>query len=121
MRLLVETHVAEALVRGLQQHGLDAVALQDWHGGAFRTATDEEILAAAYQERRIIVTFDCRTIPPLLKEWAETGRHHGGVIFINSKSFAPDDIGGLQRALLRVRDLAGDQDWEDQAIFLLPA
>ncbi len=48
MRLLIETHVAGALVRGLQQHGIDAVALQDWHGGAFRTATDEEILAAAH-------------------------------------------------------------------------
>ena len=36
-----------------------------------------------------LVTYDRRTIPPLLKTWAEEERTHGGVVFVDEKRFRP--------------------------------
>jgi hypothetical protein len=41
---------------------------------------------------------DRRTIPPLLKTWAEEERTHGGVVFVDEKTISPADIGGLVSA-----------------------
>ena len=49
-----------------------------------------------------------RTIPPLLKAWAEEGRPHGGVIFVDEKTISPADIGGLVWALARLAKEAGN-------------
>jgi len=65
-----------------------------------------------------LVTYDRRTIPPLLKTWAEEGRHHGGVIFVDEKTISPADIGGLTRALVELRRIARRWDWTDRVCFL---
>lgn len=44
---------------------------------------------------------------PLLKTWAEEDRAHGGVIFVDEKTFSPSDIGGLV-GFNRI----GDRNWE---------
>ena len=59
-----------------------------------------------------------RTIPPLLKTWAEEGRTHGGVIFVDERTISPADIGGLVRALGELVKLAGSWDWMDRVVFL---
>ena len=41
-----------------------------------------------------LVTYDRRTIPPLLKTWADESRTHGRV-FVDEKAISPADIGGL--------------------------
>jgi hypothetical protein len=45
---------------------------------------------------------DRRTIPLLLKIWAEAGREHGGVIIIDDKTISPSNISGQVRALSNV-------------------
>jgi hypothetical protein len=65
-----------------------------------------------------LVTYDRRTIPPLLKLWAEEERSHGGVIFVDEKTISPADIGGLVRALISLADKAGKIDWTNQVYFL---
>lgn len=121
MRLLLETHLPAVLARQLQHRGIDAVTLQEWRGGAYRTAPDAALLAAAYADRRILVTFDAATIPPLLKLWAETGERHAGIVLISSRSFVPSDIGRLLRALVWLHERMGELDWEDRVVFLAPA
>lgn len=64
------------------------------------------------------VTYDRRTIPPLLKQWAEEGRHHGGVIFVDEKTISPADIGGLVTALAELAKVARDWEWQDRICFL---
>ncbi|MDO8689041.1 MAG: hypothetical protein Q7R39_03365, partial [Dehalococcoidia bacterium] len=61
--------------------------------GSLRVASDELVLASAYLEKTILVTYDCRTIPPLLKSLAETGQHHGGVV--DERTLRFDNIGGF--------------------------
>jgi hypothetical protein len=65
-----------------------------------------------------LVTYDRRTIPPLLKTWAEEGRKPGGVIFVDEKTISPADIGGLVRALIQLFKETGRWDWTDRVCFL---
>ena len=118
MRLLLDAHLSPAIARSLQQDGIDAVSLSDWLGGDYRSAPDDLIFATAFRHERVLVTFDCRTIPPLLKEWAETGRHHGGVILIDEKTLRPSDIGRLRRASHALVAQRGGDEWRDRVVFL---
>ncbi len=118
MRVLLDSHVARALAEQLRGHGVDAIALADWKGGNYLNVSDEKLLSLAHADGRVLVTFDCQTIPPLLKDLAETGQHHGGVILVSSRSFRANDIRGLLRALLSLSEQEGDADWEDMAVYL---
>ena len=91
---------------------------RDRLGGRHLEAPDETILAEAVHDGRVLVTYDQRTIPPLLKLWAETGRSHAGVVFVDQLSIRPDDIGGLVRALAELEQRQGAMDWSGRVVFL---
>jgi hypothetical protein len=59
-----------------------------------------------------------RTIPPLLKNWAEEGRQHGGIIFVDEKTISQADIGGLIQFLDKLVKETRDLDWIDRIYFL---
>ena len=59
-----------------------------------------------------------RTIPSLLKTWAEEERTHGGVVFVDEKTISPADIGGLVSALTRLARQTGNWDWTNRVYFL---
>jgi hypothetical protein len=65
-----------------------------------------------------LVTYDRRTIPPLLKAWAEEERRHGGVIFVDEKTIWPSDTGGLVRALNNLFRKTADWDWTNRICLL---
>lgn len=94
------------------------MALAEWKDGDYRNAPDDLILAAAVSEARVLVTYDCRTVPPLLKVLAETGQHHSGVILVDEETLRSYDIGGLVRALQRAISESAGEGWEDQVLFL---
>ncbi len=76
------------------------------------------LLAAAAAQATTLVTDDRRTIPLLLKTWAEAGQHHGGVIFIDEKTISSANIGGLVRALLQLHKETDRWDWTDRVVYL---
>ena len=118
MRLLLDEHLGPALADALIKRGVDAVALTAWHGGRYLEASDEAILTASVAEHRVLATYDQRTIPPLLRVWGEGGRGHAGVVFIDHRTIAPNDIGGLARALVELQKRLGELDWSDRTVFL---
>lgn len=78
------------------------MALRDWHEGSFLSREDEDILTAAMSEGRALVTYDVRTIPPLLRRWAEAELPHAGVVLVSAKAFPHGDVRRLARALERL-------------------
>ncbi len=120
MRLLLDAHLPPELARQLRRRGVDAVHLRDWMGSDLLDASDDRILSIARSDRRVLVTYDCRTIPPLIVGWAEAGRSHAGVILVDERTCRPNDIGGLMRALLRLAETAGEGRWGDRVVFLQP-
>jgi hypothetical protein len=92
--------------------------LAQWEQGAFLGQDDSMCLREAAAQKLTLVTYDRRTIPPLLKTWGEEGRSHSGVIFVDEKTISPANIGGLVRALSRLYKEAGRKDWTNRIVFL---
>jgi hypothetical protein len=92
--------------------------MAEWEEGNFPGQDDSACLREAAAEGLTLVTCDRRTIPPLLKSWAEAGIRHGGVIFVDEKTISPADIGGLVRALRELVNEGRGWDWVDRICFL---
>lgn len=116
--LLLETHIHGAVSRTLRSDGIDALGLQDWQDGRYRNALDPEILEAVVPEGRVFVSYDRRTIEPLLRRWADEGIHHSGVILVNRETIPENDVGGLLRALKHLLAESSEDDWRDRVIYL---
>ena len=120
LKLLLDEHISPNVARGLRQHSPDVEVryMSEWEQGGFLGQPDALCLQAAARQSLTLVTYDCRTIPSLLKAWAEAGRSHAGVILVDEKTIAPGDIGSLVRALTELFRPAGDWDWKNRVRFL---
>ncbi|MBI2865634.1 MAG: DUF5615 family PIN-like protein [Chloroflexi bacterium] len=118
MRLLLDSHVATAVAQQLRDRGVDALALAEWLDGNYRKADDEALLMMALLDRRVLVTYDLRTIPKFLKRLAEVGQHHGGVLLVHRNTIRPNDVGELVAALSELAAQRGGDDWQDRVMFL---
>jgi hypothetical protein len=65
-----------------------------------------------------LVTYDQRTIVPLLRVWTEQEIAHGGVILIDERTIAQSNIGGLVRALAHLWEAEHQTDWTNQVVYL---
>ncbi len=119
LRLLLDEHVSPKIAEQLlnRQLALSVVAAVQWDGGAHLGSTDLEMLTLAYQQSLTVVTYDLKTISPLLKAMAEQRVSHGGVIFVDTKTYFPSDIGGLVSMLESVWLKFGHEDWQDRVMY----
>jgi hypothetical protein len=92
--------------------------MAEWEGGNFLGRDDSACLLEAAKQRLTLVTYDRRTIPPLLKLWAEEERSHGDVIFVDEKTISPANIGGLVQALIALAKECGELGWSNRVYFL---
>lgn len=120
LKLLLDEHISSDVAEGLRQRDkrVTVHALAEWEEGSFLGQDDAAILQQAARQKLTLVTYDRRTIPPLLKLWAETGRAHGGVIFVDERTVSPADFGGLIKALAALAKEASAWDWTDRVCFL---
>jgi hypothetical protein len=120
LRLLLDEHISPAVAGGLRRkhRALSVVCVVEWKDGEFLGQSDSACLRQAAAQGLTLVTYDRRTIPPLLKIWAEEGRRHGGLIFVDEKTIPPDDVGILVRALSNLWLKARRWDWADRICFL---
>jgi hypothetical protein len=92
--------------------------MAEWETGAFLGQPDSACLQQAAVQGLTLVTYDRRTIPPLLKTWTEEGRKHAGVVFVDGKTISPSDIGGLVRSLSNLWRQTANSDWSNRVYFL---
>lgn len=81
MRLLLDAHISGPwIAEALRERGHDVRAadeertLDGW--------TDEDLLALATAEERIMVTFDVKDFPGIVQRWAEAVRPHAGCMIV---------------------------------------
>jgi hypothetical protein len=120
LRLLLDEHISPDVAIGLRLRNRTIVvhSMAKWESGNYLGRDDTACLREATAQKLALVTYDRRTIPPLLKTWAEEGHSHAGVIFVDEKSITPSDIGGLGRALTVLAKEARDWDWTDRICFV---
>ena len=120
LKLLLDEHISPQVVDGLRRRNpkVQVFCMRDWKNGRFIGADDDLILVEAAAQGLSLVTYDQRTIRPILKQWAEEGRAHAGVIFIDDKTILPGDIGRLVRALVELVSESQRWDWRDRVVFL---
>jgi predicted nuclease of predicted toxin-antitoxin system len=111
VRLLLDAHVSEPSVGGpLRDNGHDVRALDQ--EPELEGLEDEDVLALASEDGRILVTHNVTDFPEILRDWAAGGRSHAGVILvygIEHSEFGPI-LRGIER-WLELRSL--QEEWLD--------
>lgn len=120
LNLLLDEHISPVVVFGVRRRHwwLRVHFFAEWENGEFLGKDDSACLEHAAEEGLTLVTYDRRTIPPLLKAWAEAGRRHGGIIFVDERTISPADIGGQVRTLSKLVRDAAKWNWTNRVCFL---
>jgi predicted nuclease of predicted toxin-antitoxin system len=111
MRLLLDAHVSGPNVgRRLGREGHDVRALDqepDLEG-----LDDDQVLALACTEQRILVTHNVADFPRILRDWAAAQRAHAGIILVYGIDHSEFTL--ITRGIERWLELRPDQaDWND--------
>lgn len=116
MRLLLDANLSPKRIGApLARGGHDVLSLAADAGlGAL---DDPQVLELAARESRILVTRNSRDFAPLLREWAEAGRHHAGCILI--WTLAHHEFGAIIRGLsVLLADRPDPEGWRDLTVAL---
>ena len=116
MRLILDAHVSGPRVgRRLADRGHDVRALDQ--EPELEGLDDDEVLALAAAERRILITHNIADFPAIMREWAAAGRSHAGVILVYGIDHREFDL--LVRGIERWLELyEKDEGWVDFAAVL---
>lgn len=118
LKFLLDEHISPRVADGLRRRGIIALPISEWENGEYLGRDDSACLSRAAEKSLTLVTYDRRTIPLLLKAWADAGRNHGGVIFVDDKTIRPSQLGALVRALAQLYRQAQGWDWQNRVCFL---
>jgi predicted nuclease of predicted toxin-antitoxin system len=111
MRLLLDAHVSGRRVgAALRVQGHDIRALDE--DRQLEGLADDEVLALAAAEERILITHNIAHFPAILREWAEASRPHAGVILVYGIDHSEFDLVARGvRGLLEMRP--SQEAWVD--------
>lgn len=115
MRLLLDAHISGRRMAGaLRERGHDVRAVDEERG--LDGWADERILGLATEEGRILVTFDVKDFPVIVRRWAEAGRRHAGCAIIVGIDHG--EFGVVLRVIEREIGARPDQAaWRDYTCF----
>jgi hypothetical protein len=120
LKLLLDEHISPDVAIGMRRRDkrISVSSMVEWENGSFLGREDSACLQEAAVQKLTLVTYDRRTIPPLLKDWAEEGRQHAGVVFVDEKTISPANIGGLVQSLDKLVKETRKLDWTGRIYFL---
>lgn len=79
--------------------------------------SDEELLALAAREERVMVTFDVKDFPGIARRWAEAGRAHAGLAIVVGTGHG--ELGVIPSTLESLFEERSDADsWSDCTCFV---
>ena len=123
LAFLLDEQISHVIMEQLRSKRPDirSESVQLWRHADLRGKADELVLAAAHEEGLTLVTYDQKTIPPILMELTLDNGHHSGVLFVDRNTIASDNVGALVKALSTFHDRYHSLTWTDLVMFLAPA
>jgi hypothetical protein len=120
LALLLDEQISPVIAEQVKRRRPDIPihSLAQWQDGAMLGQADDMVLQAATAAGLTLVTYDLKTIPPLLVEWGAREQAHAGVIFIDNRTLPPQEFGPLMRALIAHWDLNYGAHWQGRIDFL---
>jgi Domain of unknown function (DUF5615) len=111
--LLLDENFNRRILRGLSRRipGLDYRVVQEAGRGG---ESDQNILAWAAEQGRVLVTHDLKTIPRFAYERIAAGLHVSGVIAVDDRLA----IGQVIEELAIIVTCSETSEWENQVIYL---
>lgn len=85
MKLLLDVHHSPQAARRLREQGHDVLAAAE--DPVLAGLDDEELLRAATQEGRVVVTENARDFDRIVREWSARNEHHAGVVFTSPRRY----------------------------------
>lgn len=122
LAFLLDEQISHVVAEQMRQKRPDirVESVLRWREGDLRGKADALVLAAAHEEGLTLVTYDQKTIPPLLMELGMSEGHHSGVVFVDRNTIASENIGVLSQALIAFYDQYSSLVWTDLVMFLSP-
>ena len=117
MRIFLDHHYPNALVRALRDSGIDAVSAFEV---GMHSSTDEEILKYCRQDLRTVLTNNHGDFAQIARNWSIGNRTHSGILYTSDSSL-PRTIANATQIVRRVElliatiplgsDLQDQQRW----------
>jgi hypothetical protein len=82
LRLLLDHHISPDVVEAARRQAAN-LPIQHVQDAGWQRLPDPELLTKAHGGGLTLVPYDVTTIPRYLREFAERGQPHGGVIFVD--------------------------------------
>jgi predicted nuclease of predicted toxin-antitoxin system len=116
VRLLLDAHIsAQRVAVPLRDRGHDVRAVAEER--KLDGTPDEELLALATEEERVLVTCDVKDFPAITRRWAEAGRPHAGCAIVVGIDHG--EFGAIIEIVARaMSDRTRQDDWRDLMLFL---
>jgi predicted nuclease of predicted toxin-antitoxin system len=98
-RLLLDEMLTPTIARQLRERGHDVSAITE--RPHLVSLPDDQVLAVAEAEGRVVVTANIGDFATLDTKWAASGREHGGIVLVTTSAFPQDRsfIGAVVKAL----------------------
>jgi len=115
VRLFLDAHVSgRRVATALRKAGHDVRAADEER--ALDGMSDDDLLALAAAEERVMVTFNVADFPNIVRRWAEAGRPHAGCAIL--VGIGHNEFGTIIRVVQRaVESRPGPQEWVDYTCF----
>lgn len=120
---LLDENMSPEIARQIRQKRCDIPisSMSEWQDGRFMAARDEAILKAAAASAMTLVTFDQKTIVPILVQWGQLGLAHAGVIFVDDRTMPGANFGVIIHALIAHWDAHREESPTNSVYYLRPA
>ncbi|HET8641140.1 MAG TPA: DUF5615 family PIN-like protein [Pseudonocardiaceae bacterium] len=105
-RVLLDEVLSPAIAEQLRQRGHDVTCVADDLELVGRP--DEEILAMATADNRLLVTCNIKDLVPIAQSWRAAGRSHGGLVCVPVSSF-PQQRGFVGTMVKALDELLGSE------------
>lgn len=120
LRLLLDENISPEIARQLARKapGFTIIPMREWQNGRFMGVDDSVWIPELIRDKYTLVTYDRASIAPYLRQLADQGQDHAGIIFIDHKSIPQGNFGLIVKALLYIWKNESKATWKNRVIYL---